>query len=148
MDALVHAGTDLNVTSTSFRLSPLQLAVHQEQWDIALKLLERGADPSIRTYVGASPIQKAAYKANIDLVQFIAPALRKVRYSAPKPEVANLSSAPLLNVKPDVHIIEDAVTSPLSRIKHHTPQNPPFILPWRITLGIGGGIIMMLMYEG
>ena len=65
--ALVNGGADLNVTDRrgaipgrSSGWTPLHVALHHEQFATAARLLERGANPNIRSHQGRSVMAMAA----------------------------------------------------------------------------------------
>lgn len=70
-DLLVQAGADVNITSTTSKITPLQLAVYGKLWDTAVIILQSGADPMKQTRVGLSPLQHAAYEGNTKLVHVL-----------------------------------------------------------------------------
>ena len=54
--ALLDGGADIDQTSTGDHTSPLLMAAINGQFDIALELLRRGADPNILSDAGTSPL--------------------------------------------------------------------------------------------
>jgi ankyrin repeat protein len=55
--ALLDGGADINRATAIDRTTPLHIAVINSQWDAAMLLIERGADPNMPSSVtGASPI--------------------------------------------------------------------------------------------
>ena len=67
VDALIDAGADVNamdrraaIPGGSSGWTPLHVALHHEQFGIAARLLERGANPNIRSHQGTSVMAMAA----------------------------------------------------------------------------------------
>src|SRR5262249_56917181 len=54
--ALLDGGADLNQVSTSDRTSPLLMAVINGHFDLAMRLVERGADVRLASDAGATPL--------------------------------------------------------------------------------------------
>ena len=54
--ALLDAGADVNQVSAGDHTSPMLMATINGQFDIALMLLERGADPSLASDAGGTPL--------------------------------------------------------------------------------------------
>jgi len=57
--ALVDAGANVNMTSPADRTSPLLIAVVNGHFDLAMYLLEHGADPRLASDAGATPLYAA-----------------------------------------------------------------------------------------
>ncbi len=57
--ALLDAGADLNQVSTGDHTSPMLMATINGHFDLAAKLLERGADPKLASDAGATPLYSA-----------------------------------------------------------------------------------------
>jgi uncharacterized protein len=53
---LLDAGVDINKPSQGDHSTPLLIATINGHWDLALELLERGADPNIPSHAGATPL--------------------------------------------------------------------------------------------
>ena len=53
---LLDAGADINQVSEGDQSTPLLIATINGHWDLALELLERGADPNIASEHGATPL--------------------------------------------------------------------------------------------
>ncbi|MGQ0767554.1 MAG: ankyrin repeat domain-containing protein, partial [Gemmatimonadota bacterium] len=53
---LLDGGADINQVSAGDRTSPLLMAAINGQYDVALLLLERGADPNLASDAGATPL--------------------------------------------------------------------------------------------
>ena len=68
---LISGGADVDVPSTTFQITPLQLATHQRHWSSAMALITHGADLTCETHVGLDPLQQAAYEGRFDLVEVI-----------------------------------------------------------------------------
>ncbi len=56
VDALHDGGADINEVSASDRTSPLLIATINGRWDVAMELLRRGADPSLASAAGGTPL--------------------------------------------------------------------------------------------
>lgn len=54
--ALVEAGADLNQVSEGDQTTPLLISTINGHWDLAMVLLEQGADPNIASDAGATPL--------------------------------------------------------------------------------------------
>src|SRR5204863_6627166 len=54
--ALLDGGADINDTSNVDRTTPLLMATINGQFDVALKLIERGANPNIASTAGMTPL--------------------------------------------------------------------------------------------
>ena len=54
--ALVDAGADLDQISAGDRTSPMLMAMINGHYDLAIHLLERGADPTVASHAGATPL--------------------------------------------------------------------------------------------
>ena len=54
--ALLDSGVDINQPTTGERITPLLLATINGQFDVALKLIERGADPKLASNAGDTPL--------------------------------------------------------------------------------------------
>jgi ankyrin repeat protein len=54
--ALLDGGADINQVSTGERVSPLLMAAINGQFDVALRLIERGADPTLASRLGDTPL--------------------------------------------------------------------------------------------
>ncbi len=59
VDALVTAGSDVNVVSGGDHTSPLLIATINGHFDLAKSLLDQGADPSLASEAGATPLYGA-----------------------------------------------------------------------------------------
>ena len=59
VDALVTAGSDVNVVSGGDHTSPLLIATINGHFDLAKSLLDQGADPSLASEGGATPLYGA-----------------------------------------------------------------------------------------
>ena len=59
VEALVEGGADVNQTSPGDRTSPLVIATINGHFDIAMYLLERGADPNLANQAGVTPLYGA-----------------------------------------------------------------------------------------
>jgi ankyrin repeat protein len=57
--ALLDGGAKINDTSLVDRMTPLMMAAVNGQFDVALRLVERGADPNLATAYGMSPLYAA-----------------------------------------------------------------------------------------
>jgi ankyrin repeat protein len=57
--ALLDAGANVNDASLTDHTTPLLLATINGQFDVAIKLIERGADPNIASTAGATPLYAA-----------------------------------------------------------------------------------------
>lgn len=57
--ALLDGGADINQTSGSDRTSPMLMAMINGHFDMAIQLLRRGADPTIASDAGATPLYAA-----------------------------------------------------------------------------------------
>ena len=68
---LISGGADVDVPSTTFQITPLQLATHQRHWSSAMELITHGADPTRKTYGVFSAIQQATYEGSFDVVNVI-----------------------------------------------------------------------------
>lgn len=68
---LISSGADVDVTSTTLQITPLQMAAHLKQWNSAMALLAHGADPTPKPQVGLDPLQQAAYEGNFDVADII-----------------------------------------------------------------------------
>jgi len=53
---LIGAGADINLVSEGDQSSPLLIAAINGHWDLAMYLLEQGADPNIASHAGATPL--------------------------------------------------------------------------------------------
>ncbi len=53
---LLDAGVEINEPSQGDHSTPLLIATINGHWDLALELLERGADPNIPSHAGATPL--------------------------------------------------------------------------------------------
>ncbi len=53
---LIAAGADINLVSEGDQSSPLLMAAINGHWDLAMYLLEQGADPNIASHAGATPL--------------------------------------------------------------------------------------------
>lgn len=56
VEALLAAGADVNALTPSDNTSPLLIATINGQFDLAMLLLERGADPNLASDAGATPL--------------------------------------------------------------------------------------------
>lgn len=56
VDLLLDAGADIDQTTSGDHTSPLLMAAINGQFDIALKLIERGADPNVTSTAGTGPL--------------------------------------------------------------------------------------------
>jgi ankyrin repeat protein len=56
VELLLDAGADINQTSSGDHTSPLLMAAINGQFDIALQLIERGADPNVTSNAGTGPL--------------------------------------------------------------------------------------------
>ena len=54
--ALLDAGADIDQVTAGDRTSPMLMAAINGQFDLALMLLERGADPNIASHAGTTPL--------------------------------------------------------------------------------------------
>jgi ankyrin repeat protein len=54
--ALLDGGANINEVSLTDHTSPLLMATINGQFDVAMKLIERGADPNIESTAGATPL--------------------------------------------------------------------------------------------
>ena len=54
--ALLDGGAEINQVSAGDGTSPILMATINGHFDLALRLLERGADPSLASYAGATPL--------------------------------------------------------------------------------------------
>lgn len=54
--ALLEAGADINQVSEGDHSTPLLVATINGHWDLALELLERGADPNVASEHGSTPL--------------------------------------------------------------------------------------------
>ena len=54
--ALLEGGAKINDTSYVDRMTPLMIAAVNGQFDVALRLVEHGADPNVKTTYGMSPL--------------------------------------------------------------------------------------------
>jgi ankyrin repeat protein len=54
--ALLDGGTDVNIRATGDGTTPLLMAIVNGHYDLAMALLERGADPNLASDAGASPL--------------------------------------------------------------------------------------------
>src|ERR1043165_2526248 len=54
--ALIDGGAPINDTTLSDHTTPLLMAVINGQFDVAMKLIERGADPNIPSSAGMTPL--------------------------------------------------------------------------------------------
>jgi uncharacterized protein len=59
VEALLDAGADINQVSGGDKTSPLLAATINGQFDLAMLLLERGADPDITNHAGVAPLYGA-----------------------------------------------------------------------------------------
>jgi len=59
VEALVEGGADVNQASPGDRTSPLVIATINGHFDIAMYLLERGADPNLANQAGVTPLYGA-----------------------------------------------------------------------------------------
>ncbi len=57
--ALLDGGADINQTSGSDRTSPMLMAMINGHFDMAIQLLRRGADPTVASEAGATPLYAA-----------------------------------------------------------------------------------------
>ncbi|MDE0358372.1 MAG: ankyrin repeat domain-containing protein [Gammaproteobacteria bacterium] len=57
--ALLDGGADIDFVTESDNTSPLTMAVINGRFDLAMKLLERGADPNLATVDGVAPLYAA-----------------------------------------------------------------------------------------
>ena len=57
--ALLEAGTDINQVSEGDHTSPILMATINGHFDLALRLLERGADPTLASDAGTTPLYSA-----------------------------------------------------------------------------------------
>ena len=57
--ALLDGGADVNQVTTGDNTSPLMVATINGHFDLAMMLLERGADPTVTTMAGGSPLYGA-----------------------------------------------------------------------------------------
>jgi uncharacterized protein len=56
VEELLKAGADINLVSEGDQSSPLLIAAINGHWDLAMYLLEQGADPNIASHAGATPL--------------------------------------------------------------------------------------------
>jgi len=56
VEELLRAGADINLVSEGDQSSPLLIAAINGHWDLAMFLLEQGADPNIASHAGATPL--------------------------------------------------------------------------------------------
>ncbi|HEU4997123.1 MAG TPA: ankyrin repeat domain-containing protein [Gemmatimonadaceae bacterium] len=54
--ALLDGGADINDPTTSDKTTPLLMATVNGQFDVAMKLIERGADPNLASVAGNTPL--------------------------------------------------------------------------------------------
>ena len=59
MEALLDAGADINKLGEADKSTPLLIATINGHFDLAMRLLERGADPNLANTVGAAPLYGA-----------------------------------------------------------------------------------------
>lgn len=57
--ALLDGGADIDLQTAGDRTSPMLMAVINGQFDLALELLERGANPSVPSHAGLTPLYAA-----------------------------------------------------------------------------------------
>ena len=59
LEALVEAGVDVNQVTKGDNTSPLLIATINGHFDLAMYLLDRGADPNLASHGGATPLYAA-----------------------------------------------------------------------------------------
>lgn len=94
---LISGGADVDVPSTTFQITPLQLATSQKNWSSSMALIQHGADPTRETQVGLSPLQQAAYEGNFNLTGFIlrASSVTNQRHNKDADSTIHRSKSPL-----------------------------------------------------
>ena len=81
VDVMIKAKADLNKTAKANHQTALMLAIQEDKYDLAIKLLEAGADPNI-TPKGAQPVMVYALASkNWDLIEALAKAGADLNYT-------------------------------------------------------------------
>jgi ankyrin repeat protein len=73
VDALIESGADINRVSGGVRLSPLTIAIINGHFDLAIDLLDKGANPNLEAENGVAPLFAALNCEWSDTVEYPQP---------------------------------------------------------------------------
>jgi len=71
VDILLEAGAKLNPQDSCTAQTPLIMAINKKKFDIAKKLISKGADPDLLTETSGCALHYAVIKENIEIVKML-----------------------------------------------------------------------------